>query len=117
MFVSSDRGLGGVAGLFGVVAEEELAVVAAEEEGEAVQVGAEGVRAVGVVADVGQERRGERGGVGGQPAGDELEEEAGGLGLERDVADLVDLCGCPHRSMSSATWNSTAAAPSSSSRS
>jgi hypothetical protein len=31
-------------------------------------------------------------------AGDELEEEVGGFPLERDVADLVDLCGCPHRS-------------------
>jgi hypothetical protein len=30
--------------------------------------------------------------------GDELEEQAGGLGLEGDVADLVDLCGHPHRS-------------------
>lgn len=42
-------------GLGGVFAEEELAVVAAEEEGEAVQVGAQGVRPVGGVADVGQE--------------------------------------------------------------
>jgi len=47
-----------------VFAEEGLAVVAAEEEGEAVQVGAECVEAVGGVADVGQERWGERGGVG-----------------------------------------------------
>ena len=31
-------------------------------------------------------------------AGDDLEEQVGGLGLERDVADLVDLCGHPHRS-------------------
>ena len=31
-------------------------------------------------------------------ARDELEEQVGGLGLERDVADLVDLCGSPHRS-------------------
>ena len=30
--------------------------------------------------------------------GDELEEQVRGLGFERDVADLVDLCGCPHRS-------------------
>jgi hypothetical protein len=30
--------------------------------------------------------------------GDELEEQVGGLGLERDVADLVDLCGHRHRS-------------------
>jgi hypothetical protein len=37
-----------------VFAEEELAVVAAEEEGEAVQVCAERVQAVGGVADVGQ---------------------------------------------------------------
>jgi hypothetical protein len=36
-----------------VFAEEELAVVAAEEEGEAVQVVAECVQAVGGVADVG----------------------------------------------------------------
>lgn len=34
-----------------VFAEEELAVVASAEEGEAVQVGAQGVRAVGGVAD------------------------------------------------------------------
>jgi len=38
-----------------VFAEEELAVVAAEEEGEAVQVGAQGVRPVGGVADVSQQ--------------------------------------------------------------
>jgi hypothetical protein len=38
-----------------VVAEEEPAVVAAGEEGEAVQVGSQGVRAVGGVADEGQE--------------------------------------------------------------
>ena len=31
-------------------------------------------------------------------AGDELEEEVGGLGFEGDVADLVDLCRHPHRS-------------------
>jgi hypothetical protein len=35
--------------------EEVLAVAAAEEEGESVQVGAEGVRSVGAVADVGQQ--------------------------------------------------------------
>ena len=35
--------------------EEVLAVAAAEEEGEAVQVGAEGVRAVGGVADEGEQ--------------------------------------------------------------
>jgi hypothetical protein len=35
----------------GVVAEEELAVVAAEEEGEPVQIGVERVRAVGGAAD------------------------------------------------------------------
>jgi hypothetical protein len=34
-----------------VFAEEELAVVASEEEGEAVQAGAQGVRAVGGVTD------------------------------------------------------------------
>jgi hypothetical protein len=28
---------------------------------------------------------------------DELEEEVGGFGLEGEVADLVDLCGHPHR--------------------
>jgi hypothetical protein len=50
LFVSFDRGR---RGLSGVVAEEELAVVAAEQEGEAVQVGTEGVRAVGGVADEG----------------------------------------------------------------
>jgi hypothetical protein len=42
------------AGLF-VVAEEVLSVAAAQEEGEAVQVGAEGVRPVGGVADERQE--------------------------------------------------------------
>ena len=31
-------------------------------------------------------------------AGDELEEEVGGLGFEGDVAALVDLCRHPHRS-------------------
>jgi hypothetical protein len=31
-------------------------------------------------------------------SGNQLEEQVGGFGLERDVADLVDLCGCPHRS-------------------
>ena len=36
--------------------EEMLAVVAAEEEGKAVQVAAQSVRAVGGVADVGQQR-------------------------------------------------------------
>src|SRR6266542_2446789 len=35
--------------------------------------------------------------------GDELEEQVGGLGLEGDVADLVDLCRRRHRSTSSAT--------------
>lgn len=35
-----------------MLSEEVLAVVAAEKEGEAVQVGAEGVQAVGGVADV-----------------------------------------------------------------
>jgi hypothetical protein len=30
---------------------------------------------------------------------DELEEEVGGFGFEGDVADLVDLCGYPHRSI------------------
>ena len=29
--------------------------------------------------------------------GDELEEQVRGFGFERDVADLVDLCGHPHR--------------------
>jgi hypothetical protein len=48
---------------------------------------------------------------------DELEEQVRGFGLERDVADFVDLCRCPHRSTSSATWNWTAAAPSCCSRS
>jgi hypothetical protein len=38
-----------------VLAEEELAVVAAEEEGEAVEVVAERSGAVGGVADVGQQ--------------------------------------------------------------
>ena len=32
-------------------------------------------------------------------AGDELEEQVRCLGFERDVADLVDLCGYPHRSI------------------
>jgi hypothetical protein len=40
-------------------------------------------------------------------ARDELEEQVGGLGLERDVADLVDLCGYPHRS----TYADTATMP------
>jgi len=31
-------------------------------------------------------------------AGDELEEQVRGVLLEGEVADLVDLCGCPHRS-------------------
>ena len=31
-------------------------------------------------------------------AGDEHEHQARGFGVERDVADLVDLCGYPHRS-------------------
>jgi hypothetical protein len=75
-----------------VLPEEKPAVVAAEEEGEAVQVGAESVQAVGGVADVGQERWGERGRVGGEPAGDELE----GLGeLERLAASLLAYIGHP----------------------
>jgi hypothetical protein len=49
LLVSCDRG-GGVSGR--VLAEEKFSVVAAEEEGEAVQVGAEVVEAVGGVADV-----------------------------------------------------------------
>ncbi len=53
-----------------VLAEEELAAVAAEEEGEAVEVGSHGVEAVAGVADVGQQRRCEGGGVGGEPVGD-----------------------------------------------
>jgi len=85
LFVGSDRGLAGCRGSVGVFAEEELAVVAAEEEGEAVQVGAEGVRAVGGVADEGEQRGGKALGVGGQPAGDELE----GLG-ELDGVGGVD---------------------------
>ncbi len=38
-----------------LAAEEVLAVAAAKEEGEAVQVGAEGVRSVGGVADVSEQ--------------------------------------------------------------
>jgi len=45
--------------------EEVLAVVAAEEEGEAVQVAAQSVQAVGGVAGVGQQRWRQRAGVGG----------------------------------------------------
>jgi hypothetical protein len=45
--------------------------------------------------------------------GDELEEQVGGLGLERDVAHLVDLCGCRHRSTRSASPRSTTPEPSS----
>ena len=45
--------------------EEVLAVVAAEEEGEAVQVAAQSVQAAGGVADVGQQRWRRRAGVGG----------------------------------------------------
>ena len=68
-----------------VLAEGVLPVGAAEEEGEAVQVSAERVQAVGEVAGVGQERWGERGGVGGEPSAGELQElgeldGAGGLG-------------------------------------
>jgi hypothetical protein len=37
--------------------------------------------------------------------GDELEEQVGGFRFERDVADLVDLCGCPHRSTYAETAN------------
>jgi hypothetical protein len=44
---SSTGRRGAVAGVRRVFAEEELAVVAAEEEGEAVQVGAKCVQAVG----------------------------------------------------------------------
>lgn len=68
-----------------LAAEEVLAVAAAEEESEAVQVGAEGVRSVGGMADVCQERRGEGGRVGGEPAGDELE----GLGEFDGVGGAV----------------------------
>jgi hypothetical protein len=80
-----------------VFAQEELAVVAAEEEGEAVQVGADCVQSVGGVADVGQERWGEGGGVGGEPAGDELGVSASSMasavsmqvrGMAVPVADL-----------------------------
>ena len=46
------------AGLVSVLAEEVLPVGAAEEEGEAVQVSAERVQAVGGVAGVGQETMG-----------------------------------------------------------
>ena len=59
--------LGSRAGLGEVFAEEEPAVVASEEEGEAVEVGAERVRAVGRVADKAEQRSGEALGVGGQP--------------------------------------------------
>ena len=45
--------------------EEVLAVVAAKEEGEAVQVAAQCVQAVGGVAGVGQQRWRQRAGVGG----------------------------------------------------
>ena len=45
--------------------EEVLAVVAAKEEGEAVQVAAQSVQAVGGVAGVGQQRWRQRAGVGG----------------------------------------------------
>jgi hypothetical protein len=61
-----------------VFTEEELAVVVAEE-GEAVQVRAQGLRAVGRVPDVGQERLTESCGVGGEPAGDELEGTASSI--------------------------------------
>jgi hypothetical protein len=39
--------------------------------------------------------------------GDELEEQVRRVGFEGDVADLVDLCGCPHRS----TYADTATMP------
>jgi hypothetical protein len=32
-------------------------------------------------------------------AGDELEEQVGGFGLEGDVADFIELCGHPHSSI------------------
>ena len=66
-------------------AEQFLAVGAAEEEGEAVQVLAELGRAVGGVADEVEQRCCEAGGVAGEPAGDELE----GLG-ELDRVGGVD---------------------------
>jgi hypothetical protein len=31
------------------------------------------------------------------PFGDDLEEQLGAAGVDLDVAELVDLCGCPHR--------------------
>jgi len=34
-------------------------------------------------------------------AGDQGKEQVGGLAFEREVADLVDLCGYPHRSTTS----------------
>src|SRR6266508_375934 len=40
-------------------------------------------------------------------AGDELEEQVGGFGFERDVADLVQLCGHRH----SSTYADTATMP------
>jgi hypothetical protein len=41
------------------------------------------------------------------PGGDELEEQVGGFCFERDVADLVNLCGHPH----SLTYADTATMP------
>ncbi len=46
------------------MAEEELAVIAAEQEGEAVQVGMEGIQAVSGVTDEGQGTTGRRAGTG-----------------------------------------------------
>jgi hypothetical protein len=73
-----------------VFAKEELAVGAAEEECEAVQIGAERVQAVGRVADAGHERWRERAGVGGEPAGDELE-GLGELALAASTSSLTSL--------------------------
>jgi hypothetical protein len=56
------------------LAEEVLSVAAAKEEGEAVQVGAEGVQAVGGVTDECEQGRGQAGGVAGDPAGEELQQ-------------------------------------------
>ena len=44
-------------------------------------------------------------------AGDDLEEVAGGLGGERQVAQLVALCGYPHSATRSATSPSTRRPP------
>jgi hypothetical protein len=48
---------------------------------------------------------------------DDPVERLGGVFPDGQQADVIDLCGYPHRSTSWDTWNSTGTAPNSSSRS